>query len=80
MILNCSSIRVLIVKLGGLAIFLIFILVVIKYRGNGLSITGNLIEGDHDPLAGLGNWGLSDRGSDLRCQFSPRFIVIGSRL
>ena len=80
MILNCSSIRVLIVKLGGLAIFLIFILVVIKYRGNGLSINGNLIEGDHDPLAGLGNWGLSDRGSDLRCQFSPRFIVIGSRL
>ena len=55
-------------------------LVVIEYRGIELSINGNLIVGDHDPLAGLGNWGLSDRGSDLRYQFSPRFIVIGSRL
>ena len=80
MILDCSSIRVLFVKLGSLITFLIFMLVVIEYRGSELSINGNLIEGDHDPLAGLGNWGLSDRGSDLRCQFSPRFIVIGSRL
>ena len=51
-------------------------LVVIESRGNELSNCGNLIEGDHDQLAGLGNWGLSVRGSDLRCQFSPRFIVI----
>ena len=69
--MNCSSIKGFDCLIGKISYFLDYLLVVIESRGNELSNCGNLIEGDHDPLAGLGNWGLSVRGSDLRCQFSP---------
>ena len=55
-------------------------LVFIKLRESELSINGNLIVEDHDLLAGLGNWDWKVRESDFRCQYSPQFIVIESRL
>ena len=74
--MNCSSIKGFDCLIRKISYFPNYLLVVIESRGNELSNYGSLIEGDHDLLAGLGNWGLSVCGSDLRCQFSPCFIVI----
>ena len=66
--MNCSSIRGFMCLIRKLDHLLDYLLLVIKYCGNEVSNCGNLFEGDHVLPAGSGNWGLSDRGSDLRCQ------------